>query len=225
MQPINSTAHILSQTADTSAVEVRLPSEQQLDTYSQQNAFDYSQEAVANESFISKVLRWLFSWFGDIMQNPTAAIIFEIAAYLIFISLLILLIQQYFKGNLADMMTKNKVHNGLPATKEAGPLVFDELNALINKAIEQNRYRDAICHLYRRSLKQLAEAGHITWKKDKTNRDYLYELSTENMRSLFQDITRYYEYAEYGHFPFDQELFGTVHQRFKQLHKLISDQN
>ncbi|MDX1639881.1 MAG: DUF4129 domain-containing protein, partial [Balneolaceae bacterium] len=77
------------------------------------------------------------------------------------------------------------------------------------------------CYLYRKSLKNLSEAGLITWKKDKTNRSYIYELSSEKLRSVFRDVTTYYEYAEYGHFPVDRERFKTVHDQFQYLNNLI----
>jgi hypothetical protein len=223
LQPVHAASNFISQEADSSEIEVRQPSQEKLAGYTSDKAFDYSQETAEPESITSKILNWLFSWLSDLFANETTADVFKIAAYIFFISILILLVNQYFRGNLNSMLKRNRSRNGLQVAVEGGTLHPDDLDDLIQETIEQNRYREAICHLYRKTLRQLAEAELILWKKDKTNRDYLYELSSGKMRSLFSDVTRYYEYAEYGHFPVDQKLFSTVHQNFQQLNDLISD--
>lgn len=221
-QPVCAATNFVSQKADTSEVEVRLPSKEKLAEYSSDEAFDYAQETTESESIVSKILNWLLSWLGDLFASETTADTLEIAAYIFFITILILLVNQYFRGNLNSMIKGNRARNGLQMAVEEGTQPLDDLDDLIHEAIEQNRYREAICHFYRKTLRQLAEADLISWEKDKTNRDYLYELSSDNMRSLFRDVTHYYEYAEYGHFNVDYELFNAVHRQFKKLNELIS---
>ncbi len=223
VQSVWAVTNAITQQTDTSEIEVRQPSEEKLSEYAQDPAFDYSQETGPSESIMSEIFNWLFSWLGDLFNNETTADILEIAAYILFLSILILLVNQYLKGNLRSMIQRNKNRNELRMTMENGSSSMDELDELIRKAIQQKQYREAICLLYSKTLRQLANKGLISWKKDKTNRDYLYELRSDNMRSLFKNVTRYYEYAEYGHFPVDYNLFNTVHQNFKQLNKLISD--
>lgn len=223
IQQVWAVTNAIPQQADSSEIEVRHPSEEKLAEYTQDQAFEYSQETEPSESIIWEILNWLFSWLGDLFADETTANILEIAAYVLFISILILLVNQYLKGNLRTMMKDNKSRNELRMTMESGTSSMDHLDKLIREAIQQKQYREAICHLYSKTLRQLANKGLISWKKDKTNRDYLYELRSDNMRSLFKNVTRYYEYAEYGHFPVDSNLFNVVHQNFKQLNQLISD--
>lgn len=220
-QPAEATTRCSSLPTDTTKVDVRLPSQEKLTQYANDEAFDYLQETPEPESLISQMLGWIASLLGELFANETTGDIIIIIAYLLFVSMLILIVNQYMKGNLSSMMTRNKTRNGLEMSVEDEHLSSKKLENRIQQAIEENHFREAVCLMYRRSLRCLSEQGYITWQKDKTNQDYVYELDSENLRSLFRDVTHFYEYAEYGHFPVDRQLFNTVREHFEKLNNLI----
>jgi hypothetical protein len=223
--PKFTSAKVLSDTlqTDTSSVEVRLPSDAKLAEYQQDKAFNYTQDLPESESLISQVYSWLMSILGDLLSNETTSNIVVIIAYLLFLGILFMLVNQYMKGNLSSMITNTNKTNSLQISAEQTDLSDDKLDQLIQQAVAEQRFADAICHLYRHTLRQLAASDYITWTKDKTNHDYLYELQSEQMKSLFRDVTYYYEYAEYGRFHIDETLFKAAQQQFQKLNKTITE--
>jgi hypothetical protein len=223
--PIFTYAKVPSDTlqTDTSSVEVRLPSDANLADYQQDKAFNYKQDLPESESLMSQIYSWLMSAVGDLLSDETTSDILEIIAYLLFLTILIMLVNQYMKGNISSMITNTNTTNSLQISAEQADLSDDNLDQLIQQAVAEQRFADAICHLYRRTLRKLAASNYITWTKDKTNHDYLYELQSEQMKTLFRNVTYYYEYAEYGRFHIDEALFKTAKQQFQKLNKTIME--
>ena len=92
-----------------------------------------------------------------------------------------------------------------------------DLDALLEAALRDRRYRDAARYQYLRALQTLTEQGLIDWDKHKTNREYLAEVRRADRPSLdapFADITRLFEWIWYGEFPVDEQRFSLVRARF-----------
>jgi len=91
------------------------------------------------------------------------------------------------------------------------------LDALLEAALHDRRYRDAARYQYLRALQTLTEQGFIDWDKHKTNREYLAEVrraGRPNLNAPFADITRLFEWIWYGEFPVDEQRFALVRARF-----------
>lgn len=111
------------------------------------------------------------------------------------------------------------------AVEAAGLLLLDtvdiesvDLDALLEAALRDRRYRDAARYQYLRALQALAEQGVIEWDKHKTNGDYLAEVRRADRPGLngpFADITRLFEWIWYGEFPMDELRFARVRARFE----------
>jgi Domain of unknown function (DUF4129) len=96
-----------------------------------------------------------------------------------------------------------------------------EFDDAVQKAIHEKRYRVAVRLLYLRSLRQLQDRAMINWRREKTNRDYLYELSDPQLRPLFSDLTFVFEYIWYGEFPVNATHFETAHAGFLQFDQAL----
>lgn len=90
----------------------------------------------------------------------------------------------------------------------------------ISRAQQSQDYRKAVRLLYIWTLKRLADADHIHWYPGKTNADYQRELLKHPLLPEFRSLSIYYEYAWYGEFPVDAQLYEKVNR----LHQQISDQ-
>lgn len=93
-----------------------------------------------------------------------------------------------------------------------------DLDALLDAALGDRRYRDAARYQYLRALQTLTEQGLIDWDKHKTNRDYLAEVRRADRPGLsgpFADITRLFEWIWYGEFSVDEHRFALVRARFE----------
>lgn len=97
--------------------------------------------------------------------------------------------------------------------------VTDEqyLEQQLNTAIRSGNYRLAVRYLYLHSLSKIAERGWLILSPDKTNYQYVKELSKPDLRNDFARITLHYEYAWYGDFAIEQQVFNAVKSEFDQF--------
>jgi hypothetical protein len=85
-----------------------------------------------------------------------------------------------------------------------------DFEKLIQEALARKEYRLAIRLLFLHGLKLLADRHHITWEPGKTNHDYLNELTSKELKTGFNELNFYFEYAWYGNFVITDELYNRV---------------
>ena len=83
----------------------------------------------------------------------------------------------------------------------------------IEKAVAASRYTEAVCLLYRYTLRQLSDAGRIDWQLYKTPAQYNYEVKTPEFRAFTSCFLR----VRYGNFEADE----AVYQRMESLRSAI----
>jgi len=93
-----------------------------------------------------------------------------------------------------------------------------DLDRFIREALEKGNYSQAVRLYYLAIIKELSLKRWIRWKKDKTNREYIRELSNTNFQNKFRDATRLFERVWYGKEKLDQQDFkSTVQPPLKNL--------
>lgn len=103
--------------------------------------------------------------------------------------------------------------NGTGEAMEAENLQAD-LEAMAASARNAGQLRDAVRFRYLHALQLLEQGGLIVRAKDKTNMDYLRELSRTGFHQAFALITLQYEYVWYGKMPISEVQFGRVNAAF-----------
>lgn len=98
-----------------------------------------------------------------------------------------------------------------------------EFESLLDKAINEKRYRYAVRLLYLQSLRQLHEGGVIRWSIDKTNHEYLREVRDRELKPIFKEVTFLFEYIWYGEFPVDKDHFYTARGSFVRLEQAMRE--
>ena len=212
-----------AQSVKEEPAEVRHPPQEKIADYASQRAFQYNSVPQNPETLIDRFKRWLGIKLDKLMSNPTAKSVFRIFIYIGFGLLIVLIINQMMKGNVSGLFTGTNIDNPHTFTVDHEPSNQEELESLIKKAIKDREYRLATRYLYQDSLRRLRNSGHIDWKKEKTNSDYVYEIERNDLQTIFRELTRYYEYAEYGNFALSGERFAKVHNRFKEMRTLIQN--
>lgn len=96
-----------------------------------------------------------------------------------------------------------------------------EFEDLVQQAIDQGRFRVAVRLLYLRTLRLLSEQSLIQWRHEKTNHEYLRELSDASLRPLFGDVTLIFEYTWYGEVPVDKDEFNLARASFLQFEQTL----
>jgi hypothetical protein len=98
-----------------------------------------------------------------------------------------------------------------------------DLEKYLRQALAQKEYKQAIRLYYLMLIKELSAKEYIEWRKEKTNRQYLYELSTKPMlQTPFRESTRIFERVWYGETAFEERDFEQVAPVFQGfLNKIV----
>ncbi|MEY3442222.1 MAG: hypothetical protein RLZZ519_503 [Bacteroidota bacterium] len=125
-----------------------------------------------------------------------------------------------FKGLLKKKSDKAKVvkETEIPVEEDITKMEFEDL---LQQAVDAGRYRVAVRLLYLRTLRQLTDQGLIHWKPEKTNHDYLRELTDKRLRPGFSDVTLIFEYIWYGEFPVNKDDFNLARASFIQFEQSL----
>jgi hypothetical protein len=100
----------------------------------------------------------------------------------------------------------------------------DELSIYLTRAIASSDFRLAVRIQYLMIIRQMADAGWITVKREKTNFDYLRELKNRNEHQAFKDVTLSYEFIWYGDVSVSQNEYSVMTQSFDSLLKSIPNE-
>lgn len=98
-----------------------------------------------------------------------------------------------------------------------------DLPALLQQAISDQNYRVAVRYYYLLLLKRMDEAKLILWEHQKTNEDFINEISSTDLKDSFSENTRLYDFVWYGDFSLTQNEFLKAELDFKATHELIKN--
>lgn len=99
-----------------------------------------------------------------------------------------------------------------------------ETESLMSQALNAKNYRFAIRLMYLDLLKNLHESKIIHWKKDKTNLDYISEVSKESFINEFRKITLGYELVWYGEREATENNYLSVKQGYETVYNQLNKQ-
>lgn len=93
-----------------------------------------------------------------------------------------------------------------------------DLDRFIREALEKENYTQAVRLYYLAIIKELSLKKWVRWKKDKTNRDYIRELSNTSFQHGFRNVTNVFERVWYGKQNLGGSDFkGSVQPQMKDL--------
>ncbi len=96
-----------------------------------------------------------------------------------------------------------------------------DMDNLIAQALRDNNFRLAVRYQYLKNLHKLAEKGFVQYAVDKTNYQYVNELTNAGLRNEFAGITLNYEYVWYGEFEIDAVIYRKLETGFTNLYNKI----
>jgi len=91
-----------------------------------------------------------------------------------------------------------------------------DFDKLIKETIESGQMRLAIRYYYLWLLKKLSERGTIQFDAEKTNSDYLREITSVPQKEEFGYLSYLYNYIWYGAFDIDQATFEKAKKAFEK---------
>lgn len=92
-----------------------------------------------------------------------------------------------------------------------------DIHTLIKNAENNNDYRLAIRYYYLLVLKTLSLKNHIKFEDDKTNNEYLNEVSDTPFSKDFEYTSYLYNYIWYGKFPLNIDKYNKAKNNFSSF--------
>jgi hypothetical protein len=218
----DSTKKILSANEEEFVVDVRILSEDILDKYKNDPAFNYEGGPEEADDWITKIRNWINQQLALLRSSKVYSTILDYLYYGLMIVALILILRGLIKadrrGLLFGKISSNEIKM-IESEEDINQINFDEL---ITVAVDRRDYKLAVRYLFLKSLKLLSEKEIIELKKNKTNHQYLSEIKNNRISSAFQIATSRFEWIWYGDFPVDENVMKSSHKDFNELFGLIT---
>ncbi len=107
-------------------------------------------------------------------------------------------------------------------SEEESYLKSENYSKLIELAKEKGDFRTATRYYYLLLLKQMSNKGLITFDKDKTNTEYIFDLQEKELRKPFSYLLYIYDYVWYGEFVVDRMNFDVIETNYESFLKKLS---
>jgi hypothetical protein len=205
---------------DTSVVEARTFKEQSLKNLKNDKQFQYDRLTEPTRSLWDRFWSWFWFQISQLMRTESGRRTVWSVLIAVGVCVLAWFIYKVMQMNKAGLFARSS-NNGLDFTVGDEDIHQIDFDSAINAAIEKGNYRLAIRLLYLQSLKILSDRNIIDWKINKTNNDYVREVSDKKWQPLFSKLTYQFEYAWYGETAIEKDKFESVNQQFKQLHNQL----
>lgn len=187
------------------------------------NDFDYEEDG-DSENLISKLVRSFMEGMEDLFGfdlEPETYRTIETILYIVLIAIGLYFMVRLLMGQKATAFFGSNNRAISPMLAQEEDISQIDLQALIDNALKQSDYRLAVRYMFLKVLKDLSGRNLIQWHFDKTNNDYLRELSSQQLQGEFRTVSRLYNYIWYGEFPINKERFVKAQAKFDQLQNSI----
>ncbi len=207
---------------DSTQVKVRVFSNQKIQEFQDDSDFNYGRAPKLKSNLWQRLLYWILDKLGNIFQfqgvdDMWAKIVF----YIIIAGIIIYAILKLAKVDISKVFYKLSDQGNLDFNVSDEDIHQMDFEALIEEAINQKEYKKAIRLYYLYALKKLADRDLISWKPGKTNHEYQQELRSVEIRPSFGDLSYYFEYAWYGDFPINENMFAQAKAIFRDFKTIL----
>ncbi|CAM4193311.1 DUF4129 domain-containing protein [Zobellia roscoffensis] len=214
---------------DTVPLQVKTISEDELNKFYEDDAFQYEiTEAERTwwddfKSWLSNIMLRIFEGiFGVDEASGILAVVIRIFPYVL-LGILIYILIRFFLNINSTSLKQAKANAALVSLSEEERIIKNEnIHDLIEQALARKDYRLAVRYSYLHVLKLMSEKELITWKPQKTNDDYLQEISKTNLQKPFTTITRLYDFTWYGDFHISEVEYQKARKAFLSIEKIIN---
>ena len=190
-----------------------------ISSYKEQKEFQYDEIGQQQLSWWDKFWMWFWNLIGSLIQGATSNLI----SRYIFIGLGIALILYIVIKTIGaeNIFRKKSKETILPYDVITENIHEIDYEKELQRLVAERKFRLAVRLLYLRALKKLSDAEIINWQPDKTNYNYLMEITKPELRNDFSRLTLQFDYIWYGDFPIDEVKFEPINQSFNQFNNQI----
>jgi uncharacterized protein DUF4129 len=182
---------------------------------------NYKQAPTVAESLWDRFLAWIAQMLDALFSNAVNTDWGRIIVYAIGLVILIVVIMMLLKVNAFKIL-----YSGAGAAQKYQVLDEDihemDFERLIQDAVDLQDYRRGVRLVFLYALKLLSDKELIYWQSGKTNHDYVAELGKKELKTGFNELSFYFDYAWYGNFPINHDTFRKIQHTFSDWRNKIS---
>jgi hypothetical protein len=211
---------------DKSPVALRLPDKRELDRIRKDKAFQYEKKIVSGNTIadvIGSWINWLREHFFSHIFSKEAQLFWRIFPYIIMAGAIVIVILALRRGDFLGLFSRKRGRTGEVLYDPDEDIHEIDFDSMIKKFVDNNDCRMALRYRFLKTLKNLSIKGIIVWQKDKTNRDYVKEMTLEIARSSFNELVNIFEYVWYGSFNIDRNFLEQMNERFSSFDFSVQD--
>lgn len=189
----------------------------------QDDDLNYPVELREKSSLMAWVLGFfalLYSWFQSLFSNTIGSFEnFMTLLYIISGSIILYLFYRLFVSRYGALFSFKNSSARMPY--EVGKEDIHEINFAeeIQNAVNASQYGLAVRLVYLQALKELSDHQQIHWDPGKTNRQYYYEISNQEVKGHFQQLSYDFSYIWYGHFEAKKNTFDRALEQLNSITK------
>lgn len=199
-----------------------------VEEYKKDDEFDYV-EFDAPDNWWTRFNDWLSDLWNSFKRWLTGGkevggfleFLIEALPYILILTLLIFFIWLFTKVDISGSPLLGKTPSKVILSDEQEIIENQNIEKLIAAAVEEKNYRLAVRYYYLLILQSLSKKEIIDWKNEKTNHDYIQEISEASLKKDFSNVTRIYDFIWYGSFAVDEIAFAKAEKEFKNLNSSI----
>lgn len=207
---------------DSSNVKVRVPAKNALGSYRLSRDFIYDDKPEAENQDFS-VWKWIRSQLRKLFQTKAMAYVFNNMKYIIIGAAALLVLFIIRKLSLTGLIYRQDKSSLSFPEGAGGDAENVNPDILIAEAVEKKEYRNAIRYCYIKALRQLEGRALIDWQLNKTNSQYLKELSNAELKKHFAKLTLVFEKTWYGGAPVQESHFAEAKQLFDAFYQAVTE--
>lgn len=200
---------------DSMAVNARHFDEGLLKELKDDPTLRYQEPPTVGESLWQRFVALLAELFGSILDGAVSTNWGRVITFLIGFAVVIIVIIMLLRVNAFRMFYAGEGASAMKYNVLDENIHEMDFEKLIQEAMARNDHRTGVRLTFLYALKLLSDKNLIHWERGKTNHDYLAELKGNDVRSGFNELNYYFEYAWYGNFNINGEMFASVQETFK----------
>ena len=204
--------------------------EHRIEEHKQDKDFNYLEEKQQKtwwqefKEWINQKYQQFLHWlFGDYDAGSIFGFIIKLVPYILLIGVICLIIWLFTRMNPGKDILQQPQTAKVHLDDEEEIIQNADIPSLINTAIENGQYRMAVRYYYLQALKELDLKNFIEFEAQKTNNDYISEITNEQLNRLFRKGTRVYNFIWYGDFQVSKEDFLLAEKGFSELNSTIKN--
>ena len=200
---------------DSSEIITRSADTEELQRLKSDPALQYKEPPTIAESLWDRFILWLRQLISSIFESAVTTDWGRVLVYVVGLILLVVLIMAILRVNAFKIFSSGDGVSTYRYNALDDNIHDMDFDKLIDDAMSKKDYRLGVRLVFLYALKMLSDKDHIHWDHGKTNHDYMEELKMADLKPGFNDLNYYFEYAWYGNFNINAEMFNHVQDIFK----------